>query len=76
MDSRVLGDVAICVQEAVDRGVFRVEMLPTAPPNVPIILATAQEIASGMALLHEHGIVHGDLTGGMALPPLREWSLP
>ena len=48
-----------------DRGVFKLQMSPSAPPDVPVILTTATEIASGMAFLHEHGIVHGDLTGGM-----------
>ncbi|CAL5218358.1 g20 [Coccomyxa viridis] len=55
------------VQEAVDRGVFKLQMSPSAPPDVPVILTTATEIASGMAFLHEHGIVHGDLTGGNVL---------
>ena len=50
-----------------DRGVFRQQTSPTALADVPIILATAQEIASGMAFLHQHGIVHGDLTGGVTL---------
>ena len=60
-----VGEVAACLQEAVDRGIFRQGMSPMAAPDVPVILATAQEIASGMALLHGHGIVHGDLTGGV-----------
>lgn len=60
-----VGEVAACLQEAVDRGIFRQSVSPTAAPNVPVILATAQEIASGMAFLHGHGIVHGDLTGGV-----------
>ena len=34
------------------------------PPNMDMILATAEEIASGMAFLHSQGIIHGDLTGG------------
>ena len=34
------------------------------PPNMDMILATAEEIASGMAFLHTQGIIHGDLTGG------------
>ena len=49
-------------------------MSPTALPNMPVILATAQEIASGMAFLHQHGIVHGDLTGGAVLSPLRAFA--
>jgi len=52
------------MQEAVDRGIFRQRRSPTALPDVPVILATAQEVASGMAFLHEHGIIHGDLAGG------------
>ena len=34
------------------------------PPNMDMILATAEEVASGMAFLHSQGIIHGDLTGG------------
>ncbi len=60
-------EIVTCLQEAVDRGVFKLQMSPSAPPDVPVILTTATEIASGMAFLHEHGIVHGDLTGGMIL---------
>ena len=52
------------VQEAVDRGLFRERRAADALPNMGAILATAQEIASGMAFLHEHSIVHGDLAGG------------
>ena len=35
-----------------------------AQPNMATILTTALEVASAMAFLHEHSIVHGDLTGG------------
>ena len=50
-----------------DRGVFKLQMSTSAVPDVTVILTTATEIASGMAFLHEHGIIHGDLTGGMVL---------
>ena len=52
------------MQEAVDRGLFRQETSVDAQPNMATILTTALEVASAMAFLHEHGIVHGDLTGG------------
>jgi hypothetical protein len=38
------------------------------------VLATAAEVAAGMAFLHAHAVVHGDLTGGAgpgACGPLR-----
>lgn len=53
-------------QDAVDKGWFRESPTVTAPPSIPIILTTAREIASAMAFLHGQGIIHGDLTGGMA----------
>jgi len=60
-------DAAACMQEAVDKGMFRQRKSPTAPPDMPVVLATAREIASGMAFLHGHGIIHGDLAGGEVL---------
>ena len=58
-----------CVaQEAVDKGWFRKERELTRPgsaiPNTETILATALDIAEGVAFLHAQGVVHGDLTGG------------
>ena len=55
-----------CVQDAVVAGQFKrsVEGGGEGPPNMEVILATAEEIASGMAFLHSQGIIHGDLTGG------------
>lgn len=52
------------MQEGVDRGLFRQEVSPDALPDIATILTTALEVASAMAFLHEHSIVHGDLTGG------------
>jgi len=34
----------------------------SGPLNLAAVLATASEIASGMALLHSQGVVHGDLS--------------
>lgn len=50
-----------------DRGLFRQGVAINAQPNMSAILATARQVASAMAFLHEHGIVHGDLTGGEIL---------
>ena len=36
-------------------------------PNLSAILATAMQVSSAMACLHEIGVVHGDLSGGAAL---------
>ena len=55
------------MQEAVDKGMFRQRRSPTASPDMPVVLATARQIASGMAFLHGHGIIHGDLAGGEGL---------
>ena len=54
------------MQEAIDKGWFRKERQLTAPniPDVETILASAQDIAEGMAFLHAQDVVHGDLTGG------------
>ncbi|KAK9825366.1 hypothetical protein WJX81_004837 [Elliptochloris bilobata] len=59
--------------DAVVGGQFRrpIEGGGEGPPNMDMILVTAQEIASGMAFLHSHGIIHGDLTGGNIL--LTSW---
>lgn len=34
-------------------------------PKMATVLAVAKEVAEGMAFLHAHDVVHGDLTGGM-----------
>lgn len=58
-----------CPQEAVDKGWFRTKPTIEAPPNMPVILATAAEIADAMAFLHAKGVMHGDLTGGARFLP-------
>ena len=56
------------MQEAVDKGWFRKERELTRPgsgiPDIAQILATALDIAQGVAFLHARDVVHGDLTGG------------
>ena len=59
------------MQEAIDKGWFRKERELTLPgsgiPDIRQILATALDIAEGVAFLHERGVVHGDLTGGTCI---------
>jgi serine/threonine protein kinase len=56
------------LQSGIDRGFFRNKRsILEGTPNVAAILATASQIADGMAYLHERGIIHGDLAGGNVL---------
>lgn len=69
MAPRKFESCSCCVmQEAVDKGWFRKERELTHPgsgiPATKPILATALDIAEGVAFLHARGVVHGDLTGG------------
>jgi hypothetical protein len=50
-----------CLQDAIDCGWMRENPAAPGPPNILAVLATAREIASGMAYLHARGVVHGDL---------------
>lgn len=51
------------LQEAVDAGWLRTSRDPlNSAPHLPAILATAREIAAGMAYLHSEGVVHADLS--------------
>jgi tRNA A-37 threonylcarbamoyl transferase component Bud32 len=51
------------LQDAVERGWLRESRsCVSGPVNLLAVLATAAEIASGMALLHSNGIIHGDLS--------------
>lgn len=52
-----------CLQDGIDRGWFRTNRSAVyGLPDLVCILATAREIASGMAHLHSLDILHGDLT--------------
>ncbi|KAF6260297.1 kinase-like domain-containing protein [Scenedesmus sp. NREL 46B-D3] len=52
-----------CLQDAVERGWLRESRsCVSGPVSLLAVLATAAEIASGMALLHSNGIIHGDLS--------------
>ncbi|KAL4457374.1 hypothetical protein ABPG75_012239 [Micractinium tetrahymenae] len=54
--------------DAVSKGRFRI--MPSNmgnEPNMLTILLTAQDIAGGMSLLHDHGIVHSDLSANNVL---------
>ena len=50
------------VQDAVERGWLRESRSRHGHINTLAVLATAAEIASGMAVLHQAGIIHGDLS--------------
>eukprot|EP00883_Tetradesmus_obliquus_P013133 jgi/Sobl393_1/6057/SZX69651.1 len=52
-----------CLQDAVERGWLRQSRsCVSGPVNLLAVLATAAEVAGGMALLHSNGIIHGDLS--------------
>ena len=52
-----------CLQDAIDSGWLRTSRDPRiGTTHLPALLATAREIAGGMAYLHAQGIVHGDLS--------------
>ena len=45
----------------------RFRSVARGPPNYNIVLATASEIAAGLAYLHSMAMVHGDLSSGKPL---------
>ena len=52
-------------QEAIDKGWFRTRRSQLeGGVNMAAVLATAAQVAAGMAFLHARAVVHGDLTGG------------
>lgn len=55
-------------QEAIDKGWFRTQRSQLeGGVNMAAVLATAAQVAAGMAFLHARAVVHGDLTGGAPL---------
>ncbi|KAG2493894.1 hypothetical protein HYH03_007831 [Edaphochlamys debaryana] len=50
------------LQDAIDRGWLREGRSADHGPDYPAVLATVQEIASSLAYLHSHDVVHGDLS--------------
>ena len=52
--------MSACLQDAIDKGRFR-DMADNGAPQMDQILETGLEVARGMAYLHQHDIVHGDL---------------
>ena len=57
-------------QEAIDKGWFRTQRSQLqGGVRMAAVLATAREVAAGMAFLHGRGVVHGDLTGGAPSRP-------
>jgi len=64
-------------QEAIRRGAFlRQPSSLKGKCNLAMVLATAAEIAAGMAFLHARGIIHGDLSGGAAPRPPQRGRVP
>ena len=51
----------LVVQDVLEKQIFTNGL--KGQPSLPTILATAVDIAEGMAFLHYRGIVHGDLCG-------------
>ena len=47
-------------QDALDKGDFKGEL--SNVPRLSAIIVTAQEVAAGLAYLHKHNVVHGDLS--------------
>eukprot|EP00891_Asterochloris_glomerata_P000113 jgi/Astpho2/113/fgenesh1_pg.00004_%23_24_t len=54
------------LQDAIDKGRFR-NMADNGAPQMAQILETGLEVAHGMAYLHQHDIVHGDLNANNVL---------
>ena len=60
------------LQMAIERGLLREDASNSdRPPNLPLVLSLAAQIAEGMAFLHARDVLHGDLCGGAALEALR-----
>lgn len=56
------------LQRAIERGWFRkVRSMVAGAPNMAAVLSTAAEVAAAMGHLHEHNIIHGDLSNGNVL---------
>ena len=54
--------------DGIDRGLFRREPSNvTGAPDFARIMAAAADVASGLAYLHKHSVLHGDVTGGNVL---------
>ena len=52
------------MQDAVDKGYFRMSPVTSAPLLESAIVCVAKELASGFACLHANGILHCDISGG------------
>ena len=53
------------LQTAIERGLLRADAnRSNSPPNLPLVLLLAAQIAEGMAFLHARDVLHGDLCGG------------
>lgn len=65
---RLTSSLPGALQTAIERGLLRADANRSdSPPNLPLVLALAAQIAEGMAFLHARDVLHGDLCGGAAL---------
>eukprot|EP00983_Pelagomonas_calceolata_P069689 1150463-Pelagomonas_calceolata.AAC.3 len=57
--------------DAIDQGWLRMEPRASAPLCLPMVWACARDVARGLAYLHAHCVLHGDLTAENVL--LQVW---
>lgn len=53
-----------CIQDAIDKGLFREHASPSSAVCEQTIAATARDIAEALSCLHRAGILHCDVSGG------------
>ncbi|GAB4816981.1 hypothetical protein N2152v2_004027 [Parachlorella kessleri] len=65
----IIQEYANCgsLNDAIERGDFKVTPTPNSQPNMPHVLLTAKDTAGAVSYMHGHGILHGDLTGSNVL---------
>lgn len=53
------------MQDAIDQGYFKTSLAPGAELDTRAIAHVFKELASGLKALHDKGILHCDISGGM-----------